>query len=75
MKNPTLISAKHCLRALSLSSAIWLLAFAGCSSVGGTAEDHRVTTNLVTSDTGYGQEKPKPDNQPVSPDLDYDWFY
>lgn len=74
MKNPTLISAKYCLRALSMSSAIWLLAFAGCSSIG-TAEDHRVTTNLVTSDTEPGQEKTKPDNPPVSPDPDYEWFY
>ena len=75
MKGPTLISASYCLRALSMSSAIWLLAFAGCSSVGGTAEDHRVTTNLVTGDTGHGQEKTKPDNQPISPDPDYEWFY
>ena len=75
MKNPILISARVCLRALSVSSAIWLLAFNGCSSIDGTAGDHRLTTNLVTSDTEHGQEKPKSDNRPVTLDPDYDWFY
>ena len=75
MNNSTLTSARYCLRGLSLSSAIWLLAFTGCSSIDGTAADHRVTTNLVTSDTEHGQEKTKPDNQPVTLDPDYDWFY
>lgn len=75
IKYRTLIPAKYCLRALSMSSAIWLPALSGCSSIDGTAGNHRVTTNLVTSDTEHGQEKPKPYTQPVGPDPDYDWFY
>jgi hypothetical protein len=75
IKDRTLINAKYCLRALSVSSAIWLLALTGCSSIDGTAENHTVTTNLVTSDTEHGQEKHTPDNPPVSPDPDYNWFY
>ena len=75
MKNPTLISARYSLRALSVSSAIWLVAFTGCSSIDGTAGDHGVTANLLTSDTEHRQETAKPDDQPVSSDPDYEWFY
>jgi hypothetical protein len=75
IKDPTLISAKYCLRALSVSSAIWLLALTGCSSIDGTAENHGVATSLVTSDTERGQEQSKPDTQPVGPDPGYSWFY
>ena len=73
MKNPSLVSATYCGRALSISSMICLLLFTGCSSVDGTADDHRVTTNLVTSHVEQGQEEPG--KQPVSPEPSYEWFY
>ena len=75
MKNPTLISEKYRWRALSMSAAIWLPVLIGCSSVDGTAENHRVTRNLVTGHTEQVQEKPKLDDPPDSPEPDYDWFY
>ncbi len=73
MKNPNLGSAKFCGRALSISSVIYLLLFTGCSSIDGTAENHRVTANLLTSHLEPGQEEPA--NQPVSPEPSYEWFY
>jgi len=73
MKNLSLVSAKCCGRALSISSVICLLLFAGCSSIDGTTENHRVTANLVTSHVGPGQEEPE--KQPVSPEPSYEWWY
>jgi len=73
MKNPSLVGAKYCGRALSISSVFCLLLFTGCSSIDGTAEDHRVRANLVTSHVEQGQEEPE--NQAVSPDPAYEWFY
>jgi hypothetical protein len=52
---------------------ICLLLSTGCSSIDGTAENHRVTANLVTRHVEQGQEEPE--NQAVSPDPAYDWFY
>ena len=40
----------------------WLLAFSGCSSIEGTAENHRGTINLLKS---IEQEHEKPENPPV----------
>jgi hypothetical protein len=71
MKNPSLVNAKYCGRALSISSVICLLLFTGCSSIDGTAA--KVTANLVTSHVEPGQEEPA--NQPVSPEPSYEWFY
>jgi|HubBroStandDraft_3_1064219.scaffolds.fasta_scaffold830109_1 hypothetical protein len=73
MKNPSLVSAKYCEQALSISSVICLLLFTGCSSIDGTAENHRATANLVTSHFGPGTEEPE--QQPVGPDPSYEWFY
>jgi hypothetical protein len=72
MENPSLVSAQ-CARALSISSVICLLLFTGCSSIDGTAENHRATANLVTSHVEPGQEEPE--EQPVSPEPSYEWFY
>lgn len=73
MKNPSLVSAKYCGRALSIASMICLLLFTGCSSIDGTAENHRATANLVTSHVEPGQEEPE--EQPFSPDPSSEWFY
>lgn len=73
MKNPRLVSAKYCGRAFSISSVIGLLLFAGCSSIDDTAENHRVTANLVTSHVEPGQEGPE--KQPINPEPSYEWFY
>ena len=73
MKNLSFVSSKYCGRALSISSVICLLLFTGCSSIDGTAENHSVTANLVTRHVEQGQEEPE--NQAVSPDPAYDWFY
>jgi hypothetical protein len=73
MKNPSLVSAKCCGQALSLSSVICLLLFTGCSSIDGTAGNLKVRTNLVTSHVEPGQEGPK--KQFVNPEPDYSWFY
>jgi hypothetical protein len=73
MKNLSLVSAKYCGWAFSISSVIGLLLFAGCSSIDGTAENHRVTANLVTSHVEPGQEGPE--KQPVNPEPSYEWWY
>ena len=73
MKNPSFVSAKYCGLVLSISSVICLLLSAGCSSIDGTAENHSVTANLVTRHVEKVQEEPE--NQAVSPDPSYDWFY
>ena len=73
MKNPNVVSAKYCERALSISSVICLLLFTGCASIDGTAENHRLTTNLVTKHVEPDQEQT--DNRVVTPDPTYEWFY
>jgi hypothetical protein len=73
MKNPSLVSAKCCGRALSLSSVIGLLLFTGCSGIDGTTKNLRATANLVTSHVGPGQEETE--KQAVSPEPSYDWWY
>ena len=73
MKNQSLVSAKYCGRALSISSVICLLLFTGCSNIDGPVENHRATANLVTRHFGPGTEEPE--QQPVSPDPSYEWFY
>jgi hypothetical protein len=73
MMNPSLVSAKYCGRALSISSMICLLLLTGCSGIDGTTEKPRVTANLVTSHVEPGQEEPE--KQPVSPEPSYEWFY
>ena len=73
MKNPSFVSAKYCGRALSIPSMICLLLSTGCSSIDGTAENHSVTANLVTRHVEKVQEEPE--NQAVSPDPGYNWFY
>jgi hypothetical protein len=72
MKNPSLVSAQYCQRALSVWSVICVLVFTGCSSIDGTAENHKVTANLVTSHVDQAQQEPE--NQAV-PELSYEWFY
>ena len=73
MNNPSLVGAKYCGRALSISSVTWLLLFTGCASIDGTAENHRVRENLVTRHVKQGQEEPE--NPIVSPEPGYEWFY
>jgi hypothetical protein len=73
MKKSMLGSTKYCGWALSISSAICLLLFAGCSSIDGTTENLRATANLVTSHVGPGQEEPE--KQAVSPEPSYEWWY
>ena len=73
MKNPSLLTAKFCLRGLTISSAICLLALSGCSSIGSVAENHGVTTNLQMSHTGHGPEKSEINDS--SPDPGYEWWY
>jgi hypothetical protein len=70
MKNARVTSAKHYLQGLTMSSAMWLLAFSGCSSIEGAAQNHGVETNLQMSHTGNGGEKPSDQPEP-----DYEWFY
>lgn len=73
MKNSNLVSARHCKRALSVASVVCVLLFAGCASVDGTAENHKVTANLVAGHVEQGQEEPE--NQAVGRDPGYEWFY
>jgi hypothetical protein len=73
MKNPRLISAKQCVSALTISSALCLLAFSGCSSIEGAADNRGVTTSLLMGHPEHGQEKPS--NQPANPEPDYEWWY
>ena len=72
MKNPSLVSAPYCQRALSVLSVICVVLFSGCSSIDGTAGNHQATANLVTSHVEQAQEEPE--NQAV-PELSYEWFY
>jgi hypothetical protein len=72
MKRLSLVTSKYRERALSISSIICVLLFAGCSSVDGTAEKHKVAANLVTGHVERAQEEPE--NQAV-PELSYEWFY
>ena len=56
----------HTMRILPIA---WLVAFTGCSSIEGTAENHRVITNLLT----YIQEdREKPENPRVRVGQPYD---
>jgi hypothetical protein len=73
MKNPSLVSAKCCGRAFSLSSVICLLLFTGCASIDGTAGNHGVTANLVARHVEPGLEETE--KRPVSPEPSYEWFY
>ena len=72
MKSPSFVSEKYGEQALSISSIICVLLFAGCSSIDGTAENHKVAANLVTGHVEPAQEEPE--NQAV-PELSYEWFY
>jgi hypothetical protein len=73
MKNPNSVSSRYCGRALSISSVIGILLFTGCSSIDGTAENHKATANLVTSHVEPGQDEPE--EQPFTPDPSSEWFY
>ena len=65
-------STKYCLRALTILSAICLLAFTGCSSIGGAAENQGVTTHLLIGHAEHGQEMP---GHQLNPEPDYEWWY
>jgi hypothetical protein len=73
MKKAISVSAEFCGQALSILSLASLLLFTGCSSIDGTAESHRVSANLMTKHVEPDQKEPE--NQTVSPELDYEWFY
>ena len=73
MKNLKVISSKYCVRALTTSSTICLLALSGCSSIDGLAGTHGVATNLQMRPIEHDQGKPS--NQPVDLDPGYNWFY
>ena len=45
-------------------AAAWLVAFTGCSGIEGTAENHRVMTNLLTY---IEEDHGKPENPRVHP--------
>jgi hypothetical protein len=73
MKNPTVTSAKYCLRRLTVLSAMGLLAFSGCASIDDAAQNHGVRKDLQTSRSVHGQEKQS--NQADNPEPDYEWWY
>jgi hypothetical protein len=73
MKNPRLINAKYDLRALTISSAVSLLAFGGCSSIDGGAANHGLTTSMVLGHIGPVEERSG--DQPIGAEPDYEWFY
>ena len=73
MKNSRLINAKYCLRALTISSAVSLLALGGCSSIGTGAANHGLTTSMLMSHIGPVEEKSG--DRPVAAEPDYEWFY
>lgn len=73
MKNSNVFSARRCKRTLSVASVVCVLLFAGCASVDGTAENHKVTASLVAGHVEQGQEEPE--NQAVGRDPGYEWFY
>jgi len=71
--NPRSLSAKYCLRALRILSAICLVEFSECSSIESAAENQGMRTRPLMSNTEPGQDKSS--NQPVSPEPDYEWWY
>jgi hypothetical protein len=73
MKNPRLINARYCLRALTISSAVSLLALGGCSSIGTGAANHGLTTSLLMGHIGHVEEESG--DRPVAAEPDYEWFY
>jgi hypothetical protein len=73
MKNPRLINARYCPRALTISSAVSLLAFGGCSSIGTGAANHGLTTSLLMGHIGPVEEESG--DRPVAAEPDYEWFY
>jgi len=73
MKNPAVISAKYCLRGLTVLAAIGLLAFSGCAGIDDAAQSHGVTTHLQMGGTVHGQEKLS--NQADNVEPDYEWWY
>jgi hypothetical protein len=73
MKNPRLINARYCLRALTISSAVSLLALGGCSSIGTGAANHGLTTSMLMGHIGPVEEKSG--DRPVAAEPDYEWFY
>ena len=50
-----------------------ILAFTGCSSIGGTADRQQVTTNPVAAYLEQKQEQAQPADS--DPDPGYEWFY
>jgi hypothetical protein len=73
MKNPRVINAKYCLRALTILSAVSLLALGGCSSIGGGAANHGLTTSMLIGHIGPAEERSG--DQPIGAEPDYEWFY
>jgi len=73
MKNPRLINAKYCLRALTILSAVSLVALGRCSSIGGGAANHGLTTSMLMGHIGPVEEKSG--DQIVGAEPDYEWFY
>jgi hypothetical protein len=73
MKNPRVINAKYCLRALTILSAVSLLALGGCSSIGGGAANHGLTTSMLIGHIGPVEERSG--DQPIGAEPDYEWFY
>ena len=68
-----IINKKLQLRAALMLPVICLLAFTGCSSIGGTAGHQTATTNRAATYLEQSQEKL--DDNPVDPDPTYEWFY
>lgn len=73
MKNPQLLNAKHYLQAAMILPVLGILAFTGCSSVGGTADRQQATTNRVATYLEQKQEQAQPADS--DPDPGYEWFY
>jgi hypothetical protein len=72
MRNSFLLN-KDCLNAILLSSALAVLAFTGCSSASGTAENRNLTGNRVGAYHEQNQENFQPADSASNPG--YEWFY
>jgi len=74
MKNAikSIFDNKFYVRAVMICPILGFLAFTGCSSVHGTAEQ-QLSKNRVAAYLEQGQEKPSPSDSETDPE--YEWFY
>jgi hypothetical protein len=73
MKNPPQLINKYYFQAALALPLLGILAFSGCSSVGGTAGSQESTTNRAAIYLQQGQETSHLSDS--DSDAQYEWFY